>query len=350
MPRVRNAENRGLPARWKFYHGAFYFQVSPGQEAAWDNKKTFRLGRTLPEAHREWAKRIEAADSATTIGALLDRYQLEVIPTKAPSTQRQNLLAMKQLRIVFAAMNLDDIIPRHVYLYVDKRPAKTSAHREIEVLSHAFTKAVEWGYVDRHPFLGQVALKGEKPRTRYIEDWEVIEFLSITPRRVAGSILAVQAYIRLKLLTGMRRGDLLRLTMSDLKDDGIHVTPHKTANTTGKRLIIVWSDELREAVALAKESRPLKLSPFLFCNRRGECYFDELTGRAGGWDSMWVGFVERVLAETKVKNRFTEHDLRAKCASDAATLEHAQALLGHANSSLTERVYRRKAQLVKPLR
>lgn len=148
----------------------------------------------------------------------------------------------------------------------------------------------------------------------------------------------------------MRRGDLLRLTMSDLKDEGIHVTPHKTANTTGKRLIIGWSDELFEAVALAKESRPLKLSPLLFCNGRGECYFDELTGRAGGWDSMWAGFVERVLAETKIKNRLTEHDLRAKCASDAATLEHAQALLGHANSNLTERVDRRKTQLVKPLR
>jgi integrase len=65
---------------------------------------------------------------------------------------------------------------------------------------------------------------------------------------------------------------------------------------------------------------------------------------------MWSGFVERVLVETKVKERFTEHDLRAKCASDAATLEHAQALLGHASSSLTDRVYRRKAQYVMPLR
>jgi integrase len=350
VARARNAENRGLPARWKFYHGAYYFQVPPGQEPAWDNKKTFRLGGTLPEAYKEWAKRIEATFNATTIGALLERYQLEVIPTKAPSTQRQNLIALKQLRLVFADMNLDDIIPRHVYLYVDKRSAKTSAHREVEVLSHAYTKAVEWGYIDRHPFLGQVALKGEKPRTRYIEDWEIIEMLALTPRRQTGSILAVHAYIQVKLLTGMRRGDLLRLTMPDLMDDGIHVTPHKTAGTTGKQLIIRWSTDLQRAVRHAKDARPVKLSPFLFCNRRGEGYIDELTGRAASWDSMWTGFVERVLAETKVKERFTEHDLRAKCASDAATLEHAQALLGHASSSLTDRVYRRKAQYVMPLR
>lgn len=163
-------------------------------------------------------------------------------------------------------------------------------------------------------------------------------------------MLAVQAYVRIKLLTGMRRGDLLRITMSDLQDDGIHVTPHKTLNTTGKRLIIEWSEELREAVAMAKATRPVKISPFLFCNRRGESYYNETTGRAGGWDSMWRGFSERVLTETKVEEKFTEHDLRAKCASDALTLEHARSLLSHADSKITERVYRRKPERVKPLR
>ena len=36
---------------------------------------------------------------------------------------------------------------------------------------------------------------------------------------------------------------------------------------------------------------------------------------------MWRGFSARVLQETKVEQKFTEHDLRAKCASDASTLE-----------------------------
>jgi len=50
-----------------------------------------------------------------------------------------------------------------------------------------------------------------------------------------------------------------------------------------------------------------------------------------------------------VTERFTEHDLRAKCASDAATLEHARALLSHADARTTEAVYRRKPERVKPL-
>ncbi len=65
---------------------------------------------------------------------------------------------------------------------------------------------------------------------------------------------------------------------------------------------------------------------------------------------MWRGFMARVMAETKVEVRFNEHDLRAKCASDATTLEHARALLSHADSRLTNRVYRRKPEFVSPLR
>ncbi|ACC71106.1 tyrosine-type recombinase/integrase [Paraburkholderia phymatum] len=350
MPKARNKENKGLPARWRQIHGAYYYRVPDGLESAWDGKKQFRLGKTLPEAYKAWADRLATLDDAKTIGELLDRYALEVVPNKEITTQAHNAVAIKRLRAVLGAVPLTSIKPRHVYQYIDKRSAKTAAKREIEVLSHAYTKAVEWGYLDRHPFKREVRLEGQKPRTRYIEDWEIVECLSLEARRKSGSVLAIQAYIRIKLLTGLRRGDLLRLTMSDLKDDGIHVTPGKTENTTGKRLIYEWTDELRGAVAMAKSARPVTIAPWLFCNRRGECYFNEETGRAGGWDTMWRNFMERVLGETKVKEHFTEHDMRAKCASDAETLEHAQALLAHADGKVTERIYRRKPERVKPLR
>jgi integrase len=58
----------------------------------------------------------------------------------------------------------------------------------------------------------------------------------------------------------------------------------------------------------------------------------------------------RLLKDTKITERFTEHDLRAKCASDAESLERVQQLLEHADSKITERVYRRKTEIVRPLR
>lgn len=258
-------------------------------------------------------------------------------------------------------MRLNDLRPQHVYQYVDKRSKKITdangkttggriaAHREIEILSHAFTKAVEWGYIDRHPFKSEVQLKGEKPRDRYIEDWEVIECLSLESKRNKGSIQAIQAYIRLKLMTGMARSDLLRLTVSNLRNDGIHIQRHKTQGSTGKRTVYEWTPDLRATIELVKAARPV-ISPFLFCNRKGKGYFDEETGESHGWDSMWQRFVARVISETKVENRFTEHDLRAKCASDASSLEHARALLSHADARTTEAIYRRKPERVKPLK
>ncbi|SHL11429.1 hypothetical protein SAMN05216428_101118 [Nitrosospira sp. Nsp11] len=361
MPKPRNPENKGLPARWQLRHGAYYYQVPPGLESAWDGKKTFRLGKTLPEAYRAWADRIGRQDKASTIGQLLDRYTLQVIPGKEPPTRASNLLAMTALRKVFGELPIGALTPQHIYKYVDRRSEKktnaagkivggrTVAHREIEVLSHAYTKAVEWGYVGRHPFIGQVRLQGEKPRIRYVEDWEIVECLTIESKRVKGSVHAIHAYMRLKLMTGMARSDLLRLTAANLKDDGIHIQRHKTAGSTGKRTIYEWTPELRAAIEMAKQARPV-LSPFLFCNRKGEGYFDEETGRCDGWDSMWGRFIDRVLSETKVTERFTEHDLRAKCASDADTLEHARALLSHADARTTEAIYRRKPERVKPLR
>jgi len=46
---------------------------------------------------------------------------------------------------------------------------------------------------------------------------------------------------------------------------------------------------------------------------------------------MWKRFMARLLKEAKIEDRFTEHDLRAKCASDAETLERAKQLLGHSD-------------------
>jgi len=345
--RKRNKENIGLPTRWQYYHGAYYYKVKPGLEHLWDGKKRFRLGKTLTEAYKTWSTRLCEIDCIRNVGQLLDRYALETVPSKAANTQKDNIRSIKLLKSVFGCMLITQIKPMHIYQYIDKREAKVSAKREIAVFSHAYTKAIEWGLIDRHPFKGQIRLKSESPRDRYIEDWEIVEALSLTCRRKRGSVSTIQAYIRLKLLTGLRRGDLLRLQISDLKDDGIHVQPQKTVKSTKKKLIIGWTDDLRHAIQSAIDTRPLDIGPWIFCTKFGKCYVDK-DGTASGWNSMWQRFMKRVLEETKVTERFTEHDLRAKCASDAESLEHARQLLAHADSRLTDRVYRRKPELVKP--
>jgi integrase len=348
MPPKRKSENRGLPARWVLKHGAYYYLPPESQRAQWDGKTWFRLGATLPEAYKVWAERVAAPERITTIGALFDRYALEVVPAKAAKTQTENHRHIAALRKAFNDTALGDLEPQHVYKYVDKRSAKTAAKREVEVLSHAFTKAVEWGLLKAHPFKGEVRLEGRPPRDRYVEDWELIEAMSLPPRRRKGSVKMIQAYLRLKMLTGLRKGDILRLTKTEhCKDDGLHVQPSKTRKKTGKRLIYDWTPELRAAVEEAVAVRPA-LSPYLFCNKFGRPLFEEEKGTTKGFDTVWHSFMERLLKVSKVAERFTEHDLRAKVGSDAESLERAKQLLAHSDSRMTERVYRRKPERIKP--
>lgn len=157
MPREKRPENKGLPPRWRHYHGAYYYQVPPGLEVRWGNKRQFRLGKTLADAHRAWAARVELDNiELQLIGQLLDRYSLEEIPKKAAATQKDNLRAIPRLKAVFGHMPILDFRPHHAYGYRDRRgkTAPTSANHELEVLSHAFTKAFEWGVpLKVHPMI-----------------------------------------------------------------------------------------------------------------------------------------------------------------------------------------------------
>lgn len=66
----------------------------------------------------------------------------------------------------------------------------------------------------------------------------------------------LQAYIRLKMLIGIRRGDMLRLRMSDITDADITVRPHKTLNSTGLARTFEWTPALRTAVDIGECSIP----------------------------------------------------------------------------------------------
>ncbi len=145
-PKPRSPENKALPTRWRYKHGAYYYRAPSGSRHVWDGKTEFRLGKTLHEAYRVWADRVEAHSDARSMADLLDRYALEVVPVKAPKTQESNQISIRRLRPVFGDMPIVAVKPRHAYQYRDKVTKKhgpASANRDLEVLSHSLSKAVE---------------------------------------------------------------------------------------------------------------------------------------------------------------------------------------------------------------
>lgn len=337
-----------LPRRWKHTRNAFYYQVPKGQEDLWDGKKTFKLGTTYPEAHKVWVERTEVTKDTETIGQMLDRFAKEVIPKLAPSTRREYINYLPTLRKVFGDQKKHLIKPRNIYLYYDRHPAKTLAKRQIALLSSAYSWDVKWGGVDKHPFKGEVQLPNNKPRDRYIKDWEWREALNLDPRCERGGIAMIQAYMAVKLLTGLRKSDMLRIRMSDMTEAGIAVKISKT----GQSREIEWTPTLRQAVDHAIAVRPVDISPWLFCNKRGRSYVNEEKGTTSGFDTLWRSFMKRLLAETAIEERFTEHDIRARTATKASQQENdrrAQELMAHSSLGMTQSTYIRE-KVIKPLK
>ena len=141
----------------------------------------------------------------------------------------------------------------------------------------------------------------------------------------------------LAYVTALRRGDILKIRLSDFKNDGLHVEIGKT----GKRMVFEWTSDLKEVIARVKSlKRPIK-SVYLFCNRKGQKYTDD------GFNSLWQRVKKRVDIED-----IHFHDIRAKSLTDAKRQgRDAQLMAGHKSSSMTDHyVKQREVERVPPLK
>ena len=323
----RRRHNKHLPQRVYRKHGGYYFVTL--------ENKWIRLGSDYGEAMRAWAELVAQPKSAATINDLFDRYMLEVAPGKAPPTFRNNQREIQPLRVFFGQMRPQDIEPVHVYQYLDTRgkSARIGANREKALLSHVFSMAIRWGLIRDNPCRNVKRLP-EKPRDRYVEDWELQAFINIAPE-------LIRHYVGFKYLTGLRQGDILRLRLDALREDGVHVTTGKT----GRRLIIEWTGDLRYVLDHVRALRTKIKSLYLFSTRQGQPYTSD------GFRSIWQRVMKKAMETGVIKERFTEHDIRAKSGTDAdASGLDAQALLGHEDAGTTRRYIRHKqAHKVAPL-
>lgn len=354
-PKKRLPENKGLPERWRWKDGAYRYRVPAGLERLWDGKKEFKLGATKAEAYRVYAERVKEYERGGLVymRQVFDKYEIEVLHEKAASTQKSNRYSIERLRKAFGDSKIAAIRPVHIYQYRDyiaKHLSEKHYNLDHEVLSHVFTKCIEWGAVDVHPMTDKKVVKFTvKRRSRYVTDSELAAFLSVAPPMI-------QAYVTLKGLLALDKGDMLSIRVSGIGDDGLTVAARKkTAKKRGNRErffpYFIEADEglidtgLKAAIDNVLElPRPIG-SMFLFCTKRGQPYIKE-GGLTSGFDSIWQRAMKKALAQTSLAEKFTEHDLRAKVASDAETDQEAQRQLDHATVQTTRSTYRRKAQVM----
>lgn len=336
MPPTRRQKDQHLPPNVYIKGGAYYF-VRRLMIDGKLRKKWFFLARDYITAMAKWA---EATNSISTtslkMSDIFDRYMVEIAPQKAKRTYQDNLYQIANLRTFFGDMYIDQIKPTDIYHYLDIRAlkAKIRANREKSLLSHVFSMAIRWGLVTDNPCKNVKRLP-EKPRDRYITDKE---FLAV--RGIASPL--VRGMMDIAYLTGQRQGDLLKIKLADLQEEGIFFQVAKTGN----KILIEWSTELREAIQSIKEIKHAIGSLYLFSNQRGQPYTSQ------GFKTFWLRTIYKALDLKVLKERFTFHDIRRKAATDlekAAGREQARQLLGHSTQKMTG-VYISGTSKVKPVK
>ncbi len=141
--------------------------------------------------------------------------------------------------------------------------------------------------------------------------------------------------------------DVLKMRLSDIKDGALEVTQNKTKK---KLKITIEGSQLSAVIDRIKNRQRKVTSLFLVATP---------AGRALNAGTLRLRFDQaRDLAEAKAKaeddhdlaakvRAFQFRDIRPKAASEM-DLDHASKLLGHTEQEITERVYRRVGEVVKP--
>jgi integrase len=328
----RRTHDRHLPQRVYLKNGTYWFRPKGG--------KAVNLGRDLGPALAKYGDLIHGNWSGRTLGDVIDRYRIDVLPLKRSEKTRENEgAALDRLKAWAGHMLPDSLTAQMLYRYADQRrkvdrktkqlvPAPEAARHEIALLGHVLAKSIRWGVSTTNAVRGleKADRKGQRPPVPW-EQLQAVRALATERMRLA---------IDLAVCMGPRRGNLLSLTRENLTDEGIVFL-----NTKGQRLqLIEWSDELRAIVDQLKALKP-QVGPgrFLLRTREGTRYSDD------GFSANWQRLMRKHVAAGG--QRFTFHDLRS-VAADEGTLEEARARLGHASAATTQRFYRRGVERAKP--
>jgi integrase len=317
--------NKNLPEgmRKRVRKSGTYYYLDLGGKP----RKELPLGSDYVAAVAQWAeitKRKPESD-LLTFRYVAQLYVADILPTKAPRTQQDNLKELEWLYKFFdnPPAPLAEIDPVHVAAYMKWRTAKTRANREKALFSHIWNYARRTGKTNRPNPCPGVPDNKESGRDIYVEDiiyqavWKVAE----QPLRDA---------MDLAYLTGQRPADVLKMSDNDIIAGHLRTKQNKTTT----KLRIAVEHDLAELVATI-QARPRK-GTALINNKHGSRLSSfELRG---AFDRARVAAAEANpdLADEIRAMQF--RDLRAKAGTDkedAEGMEAAQAQLGHSTPTMT---------------
>jgi integrase len=346
LPPGMQARRRGKVVYYYYDHGG-----KPRKEEP--------LGKDYVLAIRKWSEIHQThapREAMATFKEAATIYTKDIIPTKAPRTQSDNLKELAFLLEFFdEGALLDEIEPVHIKQYLRWRHQKAvawfeskklpvpanaghvRANREVALFSHIFNNAREIGLTKAaNPCLG-VKKNTEDGRDVYVEDdlFAKVYEKADQPTRDA---------MDLAYLAGQRPQDTLNYDERNIKDGYLMIGQEKTK----KKLRMEITGELKAVIdrIRARKAAYKVVSTALVVNESGQ--------------RMTLGALQKRFSAARAAagvpiEQFQFRDLRAKAGTDktdtSGDIRQAQRQLGHESLAMTEHyVRKRRGDKVGPTR
>ena len=270
---------------------------------------------------------IEAEREAPTIGDLIERFRAEHLPRKRPST-RDDYERTLRLHIEphfgqhtkVADVRFEDVDALH--RKITKAGSPYQANRTIALLSKMFSLAVRWRMRESNPVKG-IEKNREYHRRRYLTGDELVgltKALAKHPDKGAADA------IRLLLLTGARRGEVLSMRWDNVAD-GVWSKPPSSTKQREHHQVPLSAPAQELLADIRKRQRPR--TDFVFPSHGA-------TGHRVELKKDWAQITKAAGIEG-LRIHDLRHSYASQLVSGGASLPLIGALLGHSNPLTTAR-------------
>lgn len=302
-------------------------RITIGKHPAWTvaaaREEAKRLRRIIDVGEDPLETR-HAHRGQPTVSDLYKKYEREVLPTKAPSTQRDEKAIWQRILLpALGSKRLQEVSSEDIDRLHRRISQETPvrANRVMAILRKAYSIAIRWNLAEKNPVSG-LKMNAEMPRERYLtadEQKAFVDALSSLPD--TASTLAIWFL----MLTGARSGEVFSAKWSQFDlERAVWLKP--SAHTKQRRTHRVPLSD--PAVEVLKRAHAIGTGEFVFVTNSGKPITS--IGRA----------FSRLRKQTGIDN-FRPHDLRHNYASMLATegvsLQIIGKLLGHTQPATTNR-------------
>jgi integrase len=335
--RVTPAGSRAWCLNYRVKDSGRERRLTIGDVAAWPitaaRERASELRRVI-DAGGDPLGQMEEKRSAPTVADLAARFVEEALPSRAPRTREEyrGMLTSYILpaigRMKVTAVEIEDLERLHRKITGEGKPRRANA--TLTIAHVLFEAAIRWKMRTDNP-ASRIDRNPEHPRERYLDDAEVERLMAALERWQPTWADSCDA-IRLLLLTGARRGEVLGMRWSEVDLDAAVWSKPPGSTKQRKSHRIPLSDQVIELLRRRHAERDGRVVSLRRDDRvfRGEGRIEYRLER------QWA-IIRAAAGLDDVRLHDLRHSYASMLVNQGYSLPLIGALLGHSEAATTSR-------------